>query len=275
LRCAEVAGVENRTNVVSVVWASQNEKTLLNRSEETRMKEITLLVTIALFSGLALADHHEERGPFYAFYHFAAPDPGAVVAAMDKFWASDCGKQFPADSGLQQEVFNGGYASTHFIINTFQNAADQQKAAEILSTCPSAIAFLGDMTAAGVEPVSQYIGMAPIDENDWGQDSVFTKYDIIVEPQNQAAFAAAFAKMTKALSKNTDIRSYGLGGIGYGQDKFTHWAWFGARSVVEMDHINAQISGHPAVAEFYKTVGSLRTLVNSSLIQNVKNYPRN
>jgi hypothetical protein len=29
------------------------------------------------------------------------------------------------------------------------------------------------------------------------------------------------------------------------------------------------------VAEFYKTVGSLRTLVNSSLIQNVKNYPRN
>ena len=166
------------------------------------MKQLTLVVMIALISGFALADNHEERGPFYAFYHFAAPDPAAVVAAMDKFWASDCGKQYPADAGLSQEVFNGGYPSTHFIINTFQNAADQQKAAEILSTCPSAIAFLGDMTAAGVEPVSQYLGMAPIDENDWGQDSVFTKYDIIVEPQNQAAFAAAFAKMTKALSKN-------------------------------------------------------------------------
>ena len=39
------------------------------------------------------------------------------------------------------------------------------------------------------------MGPAAIDENDWTQDSVFAKYDIIVEPQNQAAYAAAYADM--------------------------------------------------------------------------------
>ena len=230
---------------------------------------------IFFYSALVFSDHHEMPGPYYAFYHFAAPDPAEVVAAMDKFWASDCGKKYPADAGLSQEVFNGGYQSTHFIINTFKNAKDQQEAAEILRSCPSAIAFLREMTEAGVEPVSQYIGMAPIDENDWGQDSVFTKYDLKIEPQNQTDYAAAFAKMTSALSENTDIRSYGIGSIGYGRDKFTNWVWFGARSIVEMDKINSQMRGHPAAIEFNQAVGSIRTVVNTTQVQMLKLYPRN
>ena len=59
---------------------------------------------LILFSPSVFGDDHEMAGPFYAFYHFAAPDPSAVVAAMDKFWASDCGKQYPADAGLNQEL---------------------------------------------------------------------------------------------------------------------------------------------------------------------------
>ena len=231
--------------------------------------------TLILFSTSVFGDDHEMAGPFYAFYHFAAPDPTAVVAAMDKFWASDCGKKYPADAGLNQEVFNGGYQSTHFIINTFKNAADQQEAAEIMRSCPSAITFLNEMAAAGVERVSQYIGMAPIDENDWGQDSVFSKWDLIVEPQNQADYAAAFAKMTSALSEDTDIRSYGLGSIGYGRNNFTNWVWFGARSIVEMDKINSQIMSHPAVVEFNRTAGSMRKVVNTTQVQTLKLYPRN
>ena len=239
------------------------------------MLKLILLSSLIIFSSSAFSDDHEMVGPYYAFYHFAAPDPAAVVAAMDKFWASDCGKKYPADAGLSQEVFNGGYQSTHFIINTFRNAKDQQEAAEILRSCPSAIAFLNEMTAAGVVPVSQYIGMAPIDENDWGQDSVFTKWDLVVEPQNQVEYAAAFANMTSALSENTDIRSYGLGSIGYGRDKFTNWVWFGAESIVEMDKINGQMRGHPAVIEFNRTAGPMREVVNTTLVQMLKLYPRN
>ena len=82
----------------------------------------------------------------HAFYHLQTANPAAVVAAMDKFWASDCGKKYPVDVALSDEVFNGGNASTHFIINTFQNAEDQAAAAEIMRSCPDALTFLVSFT---------------------------------------------------------------------------------------------------------------------------------
>ena len=51
------------------------------------------------------------------------------------------------------------------------------------------------MAEAGVVGVRQYLGFAPIDENDWGQDSTFSKFDIVVQPQDQAPYAAAYDKM--------------------------------------------------------------------------------
>ena len=95
------------------------------------MKFLVLFFSF-LFSGLIFADDHQDSGPFYAFYHLQVTNPAAVVAAMDQFWASDCGKEYPADVALAQELFNGAYSSTHFIINTFQNSNDQSKAAEIM-----------------------------------------------------------------------------------------------------------------------------------------------
>ena len=156
------------------------------------LKIIGLLIVSSLFVGTAIADDHAEAGPFYAFYHLQTANPAAVVAAMDKFWASDCGKKYPADVALSEEVFNGGNTSTHFIINTFQNSEDQAAAAEIMRSCPSALSFLAEFYN-DAQATSQYMGPAAIDENDWTQDSVFAKYDIIVEPQNQAAYAAAYA----------------------------------------------------------------------------------
>tara|TARA_E500000075_G_C6730587_1_gene193463 strand:- start:362 stop:538 length:177 start_codon:yes stop_codon:yes gene_type:complete len=44
----------------------------------------------------------------------------AVVAAMNKFWASDGGKEYPADVAIAQELFNGSCSSKHLIIITFR-----------------------------------------------------------------------------------------------------------------------------------------------------------
>ena len=63
---------------------------------------------IFFYSALVFSDHHEMPGPYYAFYHFAAPDPAAVVAAMDKFWASDCGKKYPADPAFPKRYLMAG-----------------------------------------------------------------------------------------------------------------------------------------------------------------------
>ncbi len=237
------------------------------------LKLIGLFLVSSLFVGTTIADDHAEAGPFYAFYHLQTANPAAVVAAMDKFWASDCGKKYPADVALSEEVFNGGNASTHFIINTFQNAEDQAAAAEIMRSCPDALTFLSEFYS-DAQATSQYMGPAAIDENDWTQDSVFAKYDIIVEPQNQAAYAAAYADMMQKVSKEAEVRSYGLGSIHYGRDKFTHWVWVGARSIPELSSINEKVQAHSAFAEFNTKVGGMRTIVNTTQVQILKGYER-
>ena len=105
------------------------------------MRLLTVLAAV-VFSTSAVANEHKDNGPYYAFYHLQVANSAALVESMDRFWASDCGKQYPADVALSQEVFNGGYSSTHFVINTFQTSADQAKAAEIMRSCPSGIQFL-------------------------------------------------------------------------------------------------------------------------------------
>lgn len=236
------------------------------------MKIMVLLISLIL-SSVAVADHHAKSGPFYAFYHLQVANPAGVVAAMDKFWASDCGKQYPADVGLSQEIFNGSYTSTHFIINTFQSIEDQDKAAEIMRSCPDAAVFLQELRASA-SPVSEYMGPAPVDVNDWGQDTAFSKFDIIVEPQNQAAYAAAYMEMMKTVGKDIALRSYGLGAVYFGRDQFTHWVWTGGRTQAELAAISEKLLNHPAFAAFNAEVGTMRTIVNTTQVQTLKAYAR-
>ena len=71
----------------------------------------------------ALSDNHSPETSYLGFYYFSAPNPEAVVTAMDKFYESDCGKRYPADVSLAEQLFNGGYQSTHFFLNSYANAA--------------------------------------------------------------------------------------------------------------------------------------------------------
>ena len=81
------------------------------------------------------------------------------------------------------------------------------------------------------------MGFAPIDENDRGQDSTFSKFDIVVQLQDPAAYD----KMKSKVTEDTDVKSYGLGVVGFGRDKFTHWVWTGASLIREFDAISQGI----------------------------------
>jgi hypothetical protein len=245
------------------------------------MKKFVLLafaaaasISLSVTTSLAIADDHSEGGPYYAFYHLQVTNPAAVVGAMDKFWASECGKQYPADVALLEEGFNGSNPATHFIINTFQSSADQEKAGEIMRSCPAALEFLQTLNASGAQATTQYMGVAPIDKNDWTQDSVFSNFQIIVEPQNQETYAAAYASMMEKVAKDVDLRSYGLGAVYFGRDQFTHWVWTGASSIQELTSISEQLLAHKAFAEFNQEVGSMRTVVNTAQNIVLKGYNR-
>ncbi|MEL0047746.1 MAG: hypothetical protein VW867_03795 [Gammaproteobacteria bacterium] len=82
-------------------------------------------------------------------------------------------------------------------------------------------------------------------------------------------------KMINAVGKDIDLRSYGLGAVFFGRDKFTHWVWTGGRTQAELAAISQQMLTHPAFAAFNAEVADMRTVVNTSQIQTLKVYPRN
>ena len=86
---------------------------------------------------------------------------------------------------------------------------------------------------------------------------------------------AAYDKMMSKVAEDTDVKSYGLRVVGFGRDKFTHWVWTGASSITELDAITQGVISHPAFAEFNQAVAEMRTVVNTTQLQILKNYPRN
>ncbi|MBT5796271.1 MAG: hypothetical protein HOI09_02685, partial [Porticoccaceae bacterium] len=69
------------------------------------MKKILVLFSALL--SLGVFAEGEGKHEMHAFYFLNVTNPAVVVGAMDKFAASDCGKQLPADVGLMNERING------------------------------------------------------------------------------------------------------------------------------------------------------------------------
>ena len=90
-----------------------------------------MFLTSILFSASSVSGNHSTGNQYLGLYYFSTPDADAVVAAMDKVHASDCGKRYPANMALAEQVFSGGYESTHFFLFNYANAEAQQEAAEI------------------------------------------------------------------------------------------------------------------------------------------------
>ena len=105
------------------------------------------------FSFNAYADGYDWS--FLCVYHLQVANPAALVDSMDRFWASDCGKQYQ-QIALSQEVFNGSYASTHFIINTFKTLLikPSSSANEVLSGGNS---FFNRGCPSGYSSTTQYV----------------------------------------------------------------------------------------------------------------------
>jgi hypothetical protein len=71
-----------------------------------------------------------------------------------------------------------------------------------------------------------------------------------------------------------ELRSYGLGGVRFGRDRFTHWVWMGARSIPELNAITRRLTAHPVFMEFNQDVGRMRDVKNTSQNVILKSYAR-
>ena len=235
------------------------------------MRTLVFLTSI-LLSATSFSDNHSSENQYLGFYYFSAPDADAVVAAMDKFYASDCGKRYPANVALAEQVFNGGYESTHFFLNNYANAEAQQEAAEIFRSCPAALEFSSALESAGVKSTMEHLSFPLIAEGDSSRDFAFAKFDVRVEPQNQTAYAVALSKMMTRASKDIALRSYGNNLVIFGNDKFTNSVYIGAESTTQLEEIQQALFAHPAYAEFSTETADIRESVNTTQVIFLKNY---
>ena len=223
---------------------------------------------------VGMADDHEPSQPYLGFYYFSAPNPSAVVRAVDKFYASDCGRRYPADVSLAEQIFNGSDPSTHFFLNTYRDAAAQEEAAEIFRSCPAAIAFLSEMAQSGVLFTMEHLSFPLVTEGNSTQDVAFAKFDVRVEPQHQQAYAMAYAKMMATAAKDVALRSYGNNMAGFGNDTFTNSVYVGAETLTQLAQIQRALFAHPAYAEFSKETAGIRENINTTQVLFIKSYPR-
>jgi hypothetical protein len=234
------------------------------------MKLILLLVTGLLSQNLFAEDGG--KSGVDAFHFLNVSNPAVVVSALDKFSASSCRKNLPADVLLLAEQINGSQTSTHFIIVSYDKTSDFQKAQKLLSTCPEGRTMMQEI-ASGADRVSESLIMPVIEVGDSGKDGVFIKYDI--KTSNEADYAAAWTELMESnVAAGTMTGSYGINRVFVGNDKASHFVYYGASDFATLAANQGTLNSSPEFSKFAKRVGGLRDVINTSLLFPVKSWPR-
>ncbi len=231
------------------------------------MKKILLFLLLS--SGLVFADGHGmEKDTYYAFFGIAANNPPAVVAAMDKFNASDCGQASPSTVALMGEAFNGDEPSTHTFVVTYEGAQEIDETLAIINACPEYAEFLTEMAAVSV-PTEQILNKVVYEGGDWTEERAFAVFEMNV--RNEASYLEAYKKFTDASIASGQLTgAFGLQRSIASTD-YTHFAFIAESNMADlmatMDTLNMD---NPDFAEFQNSVRRNRSIVRRGIVVPIK-----
>ena len=205
---------------------------------------------------------------YYAYYGISTTNPPAVVAAMDKFNASECGQKTPSSVALMAETFNGGEESTHTFVVTYEGSKVLDETLAILSTCPDYATFLTEMAEVSV-PTEQNLVKAVYEQGDWTKDTVFAVFEMNIK--NEEAYLTAYKTMTdKMVAKDQISGAYGVEKVVAGTD-FSHFAFIGAADTASLMETLALLDmKNPDFKEFQTAVRRNRSIVRRGIVNPIK-----
>ena len=222
------------------------------------MKRLILFLTLIL-NGYIFADGHASP-PMTAHYGFSTSNPAAVVESLQKFMASDCGKEMPASVTLFEPHFNGDNEASHILTFNYQNGKGMDAVRQTFQTCASAQQFLAD----GVGVINQEYqalstpiyagGNAP-------EANVYMLWQMKVT--DEAKYAAAYKKMMEAQTEDgLASGSYGVNRImAGGVDGMTHFAYIFGSSMSEMTEALIVSQASDNFKRFAREVESIREII--------------
>jgi hypothetical protein len=234
------------------------------------MKKI--LITLLAVSGLAFADghgnHSDTNDVYYSYYSLTANNPSAVVAAMDKFAASDCFEKQKAAVTLVGELFNGKSPRTHTFVVTHNNAKEMNESFAINSSCPEYAEFLTALAGAS-QPTEEWLAKSLFEGGDWTKDTVFQSFEINVK--NEDAYLAAYKEFTEAMTKKGQIPgAYGVERVVAGEG-FSHFAFIGASNLEQLMAFNALLTmKNPDFKKFQTKIQKNRKVVRRIIVMPIK-----
>jgi hypothetical protein len=195
-----------------------------------------------------------------AHYGFSTSNPAAVVESLQKFMASDCGKEMPASVTLFEPHFNGDNEASHILTFNYQNGKGMDAVRQTFQTCASAQQFLAD----GVGVINQEYqalstpiyagGNAP-------EANVYMLWQMKVT--DEAKYAAAYKKMMEAQTEDgLASGSYGVNRImAGGVDGMTHFAYIFGSSMAEMTEALSVSQASDNFKRFAREVESIREII--------------
>jgi hypothetical protein len=222
------------------------------------MKRLILFLTLIL-NGYIFADGHASP-PMTAHYGFSTSNPAAVVESLQKFMASDCGKEMPASVTLFEPHFNADNEASHILTFNYQNGKGMDAVRQTFQTCAAAQQFLAD----GVGVINQEYqalstpiyagGNAP-------EANVYMLWQMKVT--DEAKYAAAYKKMMEAQTEDgLASGSYGVNRImAGGVDGMTHFAYIFGSSMAEMTEALSVSQASDNFKRFVREVESIREII--------------
>lgn len=234
------------------------------------MKRNILGIVLILGAGNLIA---QGQHAMHQFNFFNVTNPASFVAALDRYKDTDCGRQMPADIGLMAETINGSASSTHFVITSYETVADLSMTQALTQTCSDFAALVQEIRDVAT-PVTEYAIIPAIEFGDWTKDSVFMKFDLKIS--DEELFAASWSEMMdENVQSGVVSNSYGLNRILLGNSEASHFVYIGAQDFESLVELDAAVRGSNAFEDYQSEVGSVRNLLNTSLITPVASWPKN
>jgi hypothetical protein len=204
--------------------------------------------------------------PIQALYSFKTENAPGYIAALDKFMTA-CGK------GLTLSLFANSFDSSDQATHTaIFNFTDPKQFDTLVQTqnCPGSAIFFSTVGELG-DRVNSTMGMVVMAGGDATKDQAFRVVQMTMKTTDEAAYLAAFQDWIKA---SPPVSSYGLVRIiGGSNADFTHYAYFGNKSVTEIAvGLASQPGPNAAFQKFTKKADSLRTTFSTLIVSRVKDY---
>ena len=222
------------------------------------MNRLFLFLTFIL-NGYIFADGHASP-PMTAHYGFSTSNPAAVVESLQKFMASDCGKEMPARVTLFEPHFNGDNGASHILTFNYQNGKSMDAVRQTFQTCAAAQQFLAD----GVGVINQEYQALSTPIYAGGNSPEANVYMLWqMKVTDEAKYAAAYKKMMEAQTEDgLASGSYGVNRImAGGVDGMTHFAYIFGSSMAEMTEALSVSQASDNFKRFVREVESIREII--------------